>query len=185
MVVSGPPTPTVRTELPAAFKQRFDVELEYLGGNTSDLMTRLEAERASGQFTVDAILGGSQTLYTRAYPARLLDPIPPILIHPGATDVTRWTAGRLWFMDRNTVHLAVVQPGRDRGHREHAVRAARRAALLVRPAPAPLPRPDLRLRSGGRRAGRPIAAYLLRMLGEDYVRALYQDQQPGLTRDYR
>jgi iron(III) transport system substrate-binding protein len=29
------------------------------------------------------------------------------------------------------------------------------------------------------------AAYLLRMLGEDYVRAIYHDQQPGLTRDYR
>jgi hypothetical protein len=73
VVVSGPPTPTVRTDLPAAFKNRFDVELEYLGGNTSELMTRIEAERASGQYTVDAILGGSQTLYTRAYPAKLLD----------------------------------------------------------------------------------------------------------------
>jgi iron(III) transport system substrate-binding protein len=33
--------------------------------------------------------------------------------------------------------------------------------------------------------GWPTGAYLLRMLGEEYVRAIYYDQQPGLTRDYR
>jgi iron(III) transport system substrate-binding protein len=186
VVVSGPPTPTVRTELPAAFKHRFDVELEYLGGNTSDLMTRLEAERASGQFTVDAILGGSQTLYTRAYPARLLDPIPPVLIHPEATDPTRWTAGRLWFMDPE---------------QQYILRLANQVGTGVTVNTQYLP-PDalrswydlLQPRYRGLISaydptvagqGWPVAAYLLRMLGEDYVRALYQDQQPGLTRDYR
>ncbi len=99
LVVGGPPTPAVRTELPAAFRSRFGIEMEYLGGNTSELLTRLEAERQSGQYTLDAILGGAQTLYTRAYPAKLLDPIPPVLIHPEATDPARWIAGRLWFMD--------------------------------------------------------------------------------------
>ena len=186
VVVSGPPTPTVRTDLPAAFKNRFDVELEYLGGNTSELMTRIEAERASGQYTVDAILGGSQTLYTRAYPAKLLDPIPPVLIHPEATDPTRWTLGRLWFMDPEqqyilrlanqvgtgvTVNTQYVPPDALRSWYDLLQPRYRGQISAYDPTVAG--------------QGWPVAAYLLQMLGEDYVRALYQDQQPGLTRDYR
>src|SRR5919197_1340354 len=55
LVVSGPPTPETRTLLPARFKERFGIEMEYLApGSTSDLLVRLEAERKSNLFTVDA-----------------------------------------------------------------------------------------------------------------------------------
>lgn len=186
VVVGGPPTPTVRTELPLAFKNRFGIELEYLGGNTSDLMTRIEAERQSGQYTVDAIVGGAQTLYTRAYPAKVLDPIPPVLIHPEATDPTKWTAGRLWFMDPDqqyvlrlsnqvgtgvTVNTEYVNPDDIRSWYDLLQPRYRGQLSAYDPTVAG--------------QGWPTAAYLLRTLGEDYLKAIYQDQQPGLTRDYR
>src|SRR5690348_15826561 len=37
VVVSGPPAPDASTRLPATFKQRFNIDLEYLGGNSSQL----------------------------------------------------------------------------------------------------------------------------------------------------
>lgn len=66
IVFNGPPTPEVREELPRAFRSAFGVEMEYLGGRSGDLMTRVEAERSAGQYTIDAMVTGAQTLYTRA-----------------------------------------------------------------------------------------------------------------------
>ena len=40
MLASGP-NPDTRVRLPAAFRERFGVEIEYLGGRTSELQTRL------------------------------------------------------------------------------------------------------------------------------------------------
>src|SRR5262245_41132571 len=63
VVVSGPPAPDARTKLPEAFKSRFGIEMEYLGGNTSQLASRLESERAAGQYTIDVSMSGADTAY--------------------------------------------------------------------------------------------------------------------------
>jgi iron(III) transport system substrate-binding protein len=186
LAVVGPPTPAVRTELPAAFKSRFGIDIEYLGGNTAELMSRMEAERQSGQYSVDAILGGSQTLYTRAYPQKFLDPIPPALVHPEAKDGSRWTSGRLWFMDPEdqfilrisnqvgtgiTVNTDYVQPGEIRSWHDLLLPKYRGKISAYDPTVAG--------------QGWPTAMYMLHLFGEDYTRTVYTDQQPGLTRDYR
>src|SRR5687767_14690784 len=68
VLVWGPPTPEVRTHLPAAFKARFGIEMEYLGGRTSEQMAKLQAERMAGQYTLDAMIAGAQSMYTEGYP---------------------------------------------------------------------------------------------------------------------
>jgi ABC-type glycerol-3-phosphate transport system substrate-binding protein len=40
IVVSGPPVPDARTKLPAAFKQRFNIDMDYLAVNSSQLASR-------------------------------------------------------------------------------------------------------------------------------------------------
>src|SRR5438132_8114285 len=40
VVVKGTPTAAVRTELPRAFREQFGIELEYLGGPSSDVVTQ-------------------------------------------------------------------------------------------------------------------------------------------------
>src|SRR2546421_376301 len=99
VVVSGPPSPEVRTDLGPAFKRRFGIDLEYLGGRTTELMARLKSERAAGQYTVDAMIAGAQSAYTDAYPDKMLAPLPPVLIHPEATDPSKWIKGAPWYMD--------------------------------------------------------------------------------------
>src|SRR5438105_8883438 len=54
IVVSGPPVPEARTKLPDAFKQRFNIYMDYLAVNSSQVASRIETERAAGHYTVYA-----------------------------------------------------------------------------------------------------------------------------------
>jgi iron(III) transport system substrate-binding protein len=99
VVVSGPPAPDASTKLPAAFKERFNIELEYLGGNSSQLAARIQAERAAGQYTIDVSLGGPDTVYGTFLPNKWLDPLKPVLILPDVVDPKVWPTGAPWFRD--------------------------------------------------------------------------------------
>jgi iron(III) transport system substrate-binding protein len=187
VVVAGPPTPETRTELAAAFRNRFGVEVEYFApGSTSVLVTRLIAERAAGQYTVDVILGGAAGLYTHAYPDKMLAPLAPTLIHPEATDPTRWVGGRVWYMDPDQEYILRLS---QQLTGEVAVNTQYVQAEDIRSWRDLLdPRYRGKIATGDPGvpgAGSNTAAYLLRMLGEDYVRGLYVGQQPGVSREAR
>ena len=187
LVISGPPTPSTRQELPAVFKNRFGIEVEYFApGSTTSLLTRLIAERSAGLYTVDAIMGGAQSLFTTGYDARMYDPLLPALIHPEAIDTSKWINGRLWFMDpeqqyilrlSNFVSLQVVvnaehvRPAEIRTWNDLLDPRYRGKISAYEPAVAG---------TGWNRA-----TYLLRVLGDTYIRTLYQDQQPGISREPR
>src|SRR5947209_17824488 len=63
VVVKGPPTAAVRTALPAAFHERFGVDVEYVGGPSGDAAIQLASERQAGIYSTDVILAGADTLY--------------------------------------------------------------------------------------------------------------------------
>jgi ABC-type Fe3+ transport system substrate-binding protein len=176
----------VRTQVPAAFKRRFGIDVEYLGGRTGDLMTRLQAERAADQYTVDAMIAGATSLYYQGYPAQMFDPLPPVLIHPEVTDPARWVRGGPWYMDPE---------------QQYILRLSNQSTLLVTVNTQHLRAEEIqtfqdlldpRYRGkisaydpGVSGPGSATAAYLLHLFGEDFMRALYQDQQPGIGRDER
>src|SRR6478672_6652739 len=64
VVVAGPPDTKVRQSLPAAFEARYGIKMEYITGRGSDQSTKIQREREAGIYTVDAILAGSQTMFT-------------------------------------------------------------------------------------------------------------------------
>ncbi len=186
LVISGPPTPEVRTAVPAAFKQRFGIEVEYVGGRTTELVPKLKAERLAGQYTLDAMIAGAQSLYTDIYPDHMLDPILPALVSPEATDPSKWLVGHPWFMDpegqyilrlANYVSSAIainteyVKPGEIKAYRDLVDARYRGKVSVWDP-----------IRPG---SGWNSANYLLHALGEDYVRALYQGQDVGVSTDGR
>src|SRR5712691_280642 len=90
VVVSGPPAPDARTKLPEAFKQRFNIEMEYLAGNSSQLAARSESERAAGQYTMDVSLGGPDTVYGTFLANKWLDALKPVLALPDVVDPKVW-----------------------------------------------------------------------------------------------
>jgi iron(III) transport system substrate-binding protein len=187
LVVSGPPNPATRRDLPEAFKSRFGIDLEYFApGTTSTLITRMETERASGQYTVDAILGGAQSLFTVGYDGILYDPIPPVLIHPEATNPAAWPNGKLWFMDPDQQYILRLS--------NYVTMQVSANAQFVSPDEIKTWRDLLEPRYRGKISvyeptipgtGWNDANYLLRVFGEEFIRALYVDQQPGVSRDTR
>src|SRR5919109_3262391 len=58
VVLAAAPDPLMRQAIPEKFTARFGVTVEYLGGRSSEMSTRLRAERQAGQYMLDAITGG-------------------------------------------------------------------------------------------------------------------------------
>src|SRR5579862_3120841 len=98
VVVASSPNPETRVKLPAAFKNRFGIEMEYLPGAT-EVTARLQAERAASQYTVDAEVNGSDSVYATLLENGWLDPLKPALLLPDAADASKWKSGGPWFRD--------------------------------------------------------------------------------------
>ncbi|HLH24780.1 MAG TPA: extracellular solute-binding protein [Chloroflexota bacterium] len=186
VVFSGPPTPEVRAQVAARFKDRFGVDVEYLGGRRGDLLTRLRSERAAGLYTVDVVVGGAQTIVVEFYPEGMIDPLRPVLIHPEVTDPAHWKLGRLWFIDPDDtyalrlvnnvqpvlgINTTRIQPGEITSPQD-----------LLNPKYKGLIAQDDPTVSG---SGSNTAAFLQVTFGEDFIHRLYGDQQVGFTRDRR
>jgi hypothetical protein len=100
VVIIAPPDRQVREALPAAFKARYDITVEYLGGRSSETAARMRTERQAGVYTVDVALSGIQTMAAIFYREKMLDPIDDtVLIHPDVTQGKYWKTGKPWFMD--------------------------------------------------------------------------------------
>jgi iron(III) transport system substrate-binding protein len=99
VVIIAPSDPQVREAIPAAFKARYGITVEYLGGRSSDMAARLRTERASGVYTIDVALSGTLTMASIFYGEKMLDPLRPALIDPDVTDGSKWKSGKLWFID--------------------------------------------------------------------------------------
>jgi iron(III) transport system substrate-binding protein len=99
VVIIAPPDPQVRESIPKAFKEKYGVTVEYLGGRSSDTAARLRTERQSGIYSVDVALSGMLTMASIFHAEKMLDPLRPALIDPDVVDGKKWKAGKLWFID--------------------------------------------------------------------------------------
>jgi iron(III) transport system substrate-binding protein len=186
VVVSGPPSAALRQALPAAFKERYGITLEYLGGRGSETAAKLRAERQAGVMTVDVAIAGVQTMATIFYREKMLDPIRPTLVLPEVVDGSKWKKGKLWFSDpddqyvlrlSNTVsttfyiNTAHVKPEEMRSSKD----------LLDPKWKGKISLQDPTVPGSGSNQ----AAQLYLQLGEDFVKKLYIDQKPAISRDTR
>ncbi|MEA2952790.1 MAG: hypothetical protein QOJ96_2310 [Alphaproteobacteria bacterium] len=186
VVVSGPPSQQLRQTMPAAFHARFGITLEYLGGRSSETATKLRAERQAGVDTVDLMIAGIQTMATILYREKLLDPLKPVLVLPEVVEASKWKNGKLWFSDpedhfilrlSNTVtttfHINTdkVKPGDLRSVRD----------LLDPKWKGKISLQDPTVPGSGSNQ----AAHLYVQFGEDFVKRLYVDQKPVISRDTR
>jgi iron(III) transport system substrate-binding protein len=105
VVILAPPDPQLRTELPAAFRARFGVTVEYLGGRSSESSARLRTERQAGVYTVDAVLSGIQTMATIFYRENMLAPLKAEFILPEVVDGSKWKRGEPWFVDPEKMYV--------------------------------------------------------------------------------
>lgn len=105
VVLLGPPDGQVRLELPAAFKARYGITLEYLGTRTAEAATKLTAERSAGIYSVDVVLSGSETMASVYYAQKMLAPLRPQLVAPDVVDPSKWWNGAQWYMDPEKTYV--------------------------------------------------------------------------------
>ena len=187
VVVIGPAHPEVRQALPVAFKKQFGINVEYLGGPGGIAAARLRAERSAGIYSTDVTLGAIQTLATVFYQERMLDPIKPLLILPEVLDSSKWKRGELWFPDPEhkyvlrlfnsveetfSVNTRFVKPEDMSNVRDLLLNPKFRGKIAVHD-------PTV---TG---TGSALAALFYVQFGEDFVKKLYVDQQPAISRDER
>lgn len=186
LVVMGPPSAEVREALPTAFKARFGITVEYLGGRSTESAARLRAERAAGVYAVDIVLGGSDTMATVYHAEKMLVPFKPLLILPDAVDGSKWKGGKPWFVDPEGLYVLrlfnSVSPSfhiNTRYIKREELRSAR--DLLDPKWKGKISAHDPTVSGSG--VGTATRFYLA--FGEEFLKRLYVDQRPAISRDRR
>jgi hypothetical protein len=75
-----------------AFQKRYP-KIKLIGtsvGRGSDLFPKLFSERRAGKYLADVFLAGPTAVHLNLYPAKVLDPMPPALVHANVIDLTKW-----------------------------------------------------------------------------------------------
>jgi ABC-type Fe3+ transport system substrate-binding protein len=182
LVVAG--TIQMGAPVQAAFKRDTGIDVEYLSLFGSDLFARASREYKSGQVTMDVVFMGANGLPLAL--AGYLEPIVPRLMLPGATDPAKWIDGKLQFIDsahtymflasqavsssvlvdKNTIKPESLQGWNDLLKSEYNGKIAIYDPRVAGP-------------------GANVAVFLAGALGMDYVKKLYVDQHPKISRDGR
>ena len=186
VVVSGPPSQELRIALPAAFKARYGISIEYLGGRNTETSARMRAERQAGIHSIDVVFAGIQSMALTYHREKMLQPLKPALQLPEVIDGKNWKKGKLWFADpedqyilrlANTVttmfhiNTSQVKPGEIRSVKQ----------LLDPKWKGKIALQDPTIPGSGSNQ----AAHLYFQHGEDFIKKLYVEQKPMISRDTR
>src|SRR5262245_26084462 len=97
VVIYGPHNPAYQQVWSIFHKTYPEVRFSFVPGKGSDHAQRIVAERRTGKYLADLIMGGSSTY--AAFAPGTLEPLKPLLILPEVTDVSNWFDGKLHFAD--------------------------------------------------------------------------------------
>ncbi len=187
VVVVGPSEPETRRRIPAAFKARFGIPVEYLSGRTSQIAARIRAERRARLYSVDVFLATTNPMYLILYPEGALAPLKPALFLPDVINPSKWKTGKLWFMDPEEKYIlrlfnnisSLLAINTDLVKRKE-LRSAKdflnpkwRGRMTV---------DDPTARRGG---GLVQAGRFYMLFGQEYVKRFYLDQKPVISRNRR
>lgn len=186
VVVAGSPDLVMRRTVIPKFTARYGIEVEYLAGRSSRIAARVRTERDAGISTVDAFMAGIGTTTRVLYPEKLIQPLKPMLILPEVVDGSKWKIGKLWFADPEGQYVlrAFNRIGSFGFINTDYVKPEdiRAAKDLLDPKWKGKISVDDPTVSG---TGSNTAAQFLLQFGEEFIKRLYVDQNPGVTRNRR
>lgn len=169
--------------LAEAFEADTGIPMDYLGGSTRELNSRLDEEARAGNVTIDVAFGGGTQLNTLK-PEGLLEPIAPQLVLPATTDPAGWVYDGPKWLDEEEQYML---QGSEWVHGWVVVNADEVDVDEIRVWDDLLdPELEGRIaaydpRTGGQ--GQSAAAFILEHLGEDYVVDLFEGQDVQYTQD--
>jgi iron(III) transport system substrate-binding protein len=185
VVIDGPPNAEARQGLVSGFQREYGIPVSYVASGSSSSSARIRAERASGKYVLDVFLSGADAACLTFLPSGWLDRIEPILVAPDVVDKRKWKDGHLWWEDDAHTVLRVlntVAPGLAINTKLVGRGEVTTWKSLLDPkwqgkiiAKDPL--------TYG--AGSQMNSYFYLTFGPDYVKKLYLDQKPVLSRNAR
>ena len=145
----------------------------------------MSAERAAGKYLLDVFVSGSDTPPLTFLPGGWLDKVEPVLVAPDVIDKRKWKDGHLWFMDDGHYILRTLQfvtPELVINTKLANPREVSTWKSLL----DPKWRGKIVAKDPGvSGAGTSLISMLYLTFGPDYVKKLYKDQQPVISRDGR
>ena len=180
---------TMQNMLKDGFQKAYPgIQVEALVGGGQNVTPRLLAERRAGRYDWDVYIGGTTTALTLLIPAKVLDPIPPVLILPEVKDGKKWFGGEIDYADNaKTYNLAFggyVQPPFAYNTKLVKGNALQSWWDLLKPEwRGKLIMFDPRAPGTGLASATFI--YAQKALGKDYLRKLLTEQKYDLSLDYR
>jgi iron(III) transport system substrate-binding protein len=185
VVVDGPPIDTVRTALTAAFKEKYGITVSYISSGSSKSGARVRAERAGEKYLLDVFISGADTPLLTFKASNWLERIEPILIDPDVADPSKWTDNHIWYEDPEHTILRLFRyatPNLAINTKVVGPNEITKWADLVDPKwQGKIAAKDPAL-SG---AGASLISYFYLFFGPDFVKKLYQDQKPFISREPR
>ena len=186
VVVAGSPDPVMRNEIIPKFTARFGIPVEFIAGRSSQIVSRVATERASGIFNVDVYLAGPDTTANELYGNKMIDPLKPLLAMPEVVDGAKWKTGKVWFADPEEQFVA--RPFSSVAtllfiNTEHVKpEELRHIKDLLNPKWRGKISSEDPTTTG---AGANAAARFYNQIGEEFVKQLYIEQKTVRTRDRR
>ena len=185
LVFGGPPSQDARTQVPEAFNKAFGVEIQYIGGRSSDLANRLRSEITAGHPSVDVTLSGADTTYLVLYGEHMTQPVKPYIVRPEALDPKAWRGGKVWYMDPGQQYIVRVS--------DYVSQQIWVNTDTMKPTEITAWKDLLKPEYKGKMAsydpikngsGAQMAAFLWTKFGEDFVKKFFVGQEIKLTADY-
>lgn len=99
VVTSGPAQPETRKQIPGEFEKQFGIGVDYLAGRSSELVPKLQSERAAGIYSLDTFIGGANSMYTVVYANDWLGDLEAAFVSPGITDPATYSNNEVPFKD--------------------------------------------------------------------------------------
>jgi ABC-type Fe3+ transport system substrate-binding protein len=187
VVIAGSPDPVMRNEIIPKFMSRYGIPVEFLAGKSGEIVGRMRIERSAGVYSVDVYMAGADTSLNVLYPEKLIDPLEPLMLLPEVTDGSKWKAGAISFIDPEKRYLlrlfSKISSFYFINTKFVKLEEMQEAADLLNPKwMGKISTEDPTDDSG---SGGNTATDLYSQLGADFVRRLYVDQKPVISRDRR
>lgn len=186
VVVTGDPDQVMRRELPAKFTAKYGITVEWIGGRGGEVVARLQTERQAGLYTMDVSLAGIGTAANILYQQKMIDPLKPAFILPEVVDPSKWKKGKPWFADPEEQYVLRLL--------NYAVAILYINTTQVKPDEFKSVKDLLNPKWRGKimtfdptvsGTGSNDATKFYLLFGEEFVRRLYIDQKPVISRDRR
>lgn len=193
-MVFGPPTPKLRETLPAAVKSKLGLDLKYTGQDGGAFVSKLATERAAGTYSTDVVVAGAGSMFQGVAGGGKIDngvmgmlaPLKPKLLLPDVLDTSKYQGNKLAFMDPSgeyvlrianftastvAVNTNVIKPSNIQKWTDLLSPTYTGKMVAYDPTVA----------------GAAIAptTQLWKVYGQDFLKKLFVDQQPFISRDHR